>query len=218
MDAARAQLYEQIRGELQAQQQADAQALATVDQALAQQINSALDALHQSPTQFFEPLKRLSVHIAEQLVLGELRLDGSVIDRLVQRCVDDLAANEASAVLVELHPDDVHALHDLRKRAGLAEKNLPQLVVNDALPPGSVRVSAHDALVEDLITHRLAAIARALGLDEDRLRGQSAFSPEGLAAERQRSTAVQDVSARMRTAEPAPAVQAEAVDLEGSDV
>ena len=119
---------------------------------------------------------------------------------------------------MELHPDDVHALHDLRKRAGLAEKNLPQLVVNDALPPGSVRVSAHDALVEDLITHRLAAIARALGLDEDRLRGQSAFSPEGLAAERQRSTAVQDVSARMHTAEPAPAVQAEAVDLEGSDV
>jgi len=218
MDAARAQLYDQIRAEIEAEKQADAQALAAIDQAVVDGLTAALDALHQSPQQFFEPLKRLSVHIAEQLVLGELRLDGSAIDRLVQRCVDDLAANEASSVLVELHPDDMHALHDLRKRAGLAEKNLPQLVVNEALPPGSVRASANDALVEDLITHRLAAIARALGLDEDPLRSQSAFNPERVAAERQRSTAVEDVPVRMSAAAPVRAVPAEAVDLEDSDV
>ncbi|NBX05071.1 MAG: hypothetical protein EBR18_03025 [Betaproteobacteria bacterium] len=218
MDAARAQLYDQIRAEIEAEKQADAQALAAMDQAVVDGLTAALDALHQSPQQFFEPLKRLSVHIAEQLVLGELRLDGSAIDRLVQRCVDDLAANEASSVLVELHPDDLHALHDLRKRAGLVEKNLPQLMVNEALPPGSVRASANDALVEDLITHRLAAIARALGLDEDPLRSQSAFNPERLAAERQRSTAVEDVPVRMGTAAPARAVAAEAMDLEDSDV
>jgi hypothetical protein len=218
MDAARAELYDQIRTEIEGEKQADTQALATMDQAVVDGLNAALEAIHQSPQQFFEPLKRLSVHIAEQLVLGELRLDGSAIDRLVQRCVDDLASNEASAVLVELHPDDVHALHDLRKRAGLVEKHLPQLVVNEALPPGSVRASANDALVEDLITHRLAAIARALGLDEDQLRTLSAFNPERVAAERQRSTAVEDVPVRMSTAAPARVAQAEAMDLEDSDV
>lgn len=216
MEDARAQLYEQIRAELQSEMQASAQAQAQVDQVLVDALEAAVQTMQQDPQQFLEPVKRLALHIAEQLVLGELRLDGAVIDRLAQRCVDDLAANEMSAVMLELHPDDLHALHDLRKRAGLAEKNLPQLMANDALPPGSVRASANDAVVEDLITHRLAAIARTLLMDEDRLRTQSAFNPERLAAERLGSTAVQDVPARMRPT--GPQVHADELDLEDSDV
>jgi flagellar biosynthesis/type III secretory pathway protein FliH len=216
MEEARTQLYEQIRAELQSETQASAQAQTLVDQALVDALQAAAQAMRQDPQQFLEPVKRLALHIAEQLVLGELRLDGAVIDRLAQRCVDDLAANEMSAVVLELHPDDLHALHDLRKRAGLAEKNLPQLMANDALPPGSVRASANDAVVEDLITHRLAAIARTLLMDEDRLRNQSAFSPERLAAERLSSTAVQDVPARMRPT--GPEIHADVLDLEDSDV
>jgi flagellar biosynthesis/type III secretory pathway protein FliH len=216
MEDARAQLYEQIRAELQSEMQASAQAQARVDQALVDALEAAAKTMRQDPQQFVEPVKRLALHIAEQLVLGELRLDGAVIDRLAQRCVDDLAANEMSAVVLELHPDDLHALHDLRKRAGLAEKNLPQLMANDALPPGSVRASANDAVVEDLITHRLATIARTLLMDEDRLRTQSAFNPERLAAERLGSTAVQDVPARMRPT--GPQAPADVLDLEDSDV
>ncbi len=216
MEEARAQLYDQIRAELESETQASAQAQTLVDQALVDALQAAAQAMRQDPQQFVEPVKRLALHIAEQLVLGELRLDGAVIDRLAQRCVDDLAANEMSAVVLELHPDDLHALHDLRKRAGLAEKNLPQLMANDALPPGSVRASANDAVVEDLITHRLAAIARTLLMDEDRLRNQSAFSPERLAAERLSSTAVQDVPARMRPT--GPEIHADVLDLEDSDV
>ena len=216
MEEARAQLYDQIRAELESETQASAQAQTLVDQALVDALQAAAQTMRQDPQQFVEPVKRLALHIAEQLVLGELRLDGAVIDRLAQRCVDDLAANEMSAVVLELHPDDLHALHDLRKRAGLAEKNLPQLMANDALPPGSVRASANDAVVEDLITHRLAAIARTLLMDEDRLRNQSAFSPERLAAERLSSTAVQDVPARMRPT--GPEIHADVLDLEDSDV
>jgi len=216
MEDARAQLYEQIRAELQSEMQASAQAQAQMDQTLVHALEAAAQTMRQDPQQFLEPVKRLALHIAEQLVLGELRLDGAVIDRLAQRCVDDLAANEMSAVVLELHSDDLHALHDLRKRAGLAEKNLPQLMANDALPPGSVRASANDAVVEDLITHRLATIARTLLMDEDRLRAQSAFNPERLAAERLGSTAVQDVPARMRP--NGPEVHADVLDLEDSDV
>jgi flagellar biosynthesis/type III secretory pathway protein FliH len=222
MEDARAQLYEQIRAEIQSEVQASAQAQAQVDQALVDALEAAAQTMHQDPQQFYEPVKRLALHIAEQLVLGELRLDGAVIDRLVQRCVDDLAANELSAVVLELHSDDLHALHDLRKRAGLVEKNLPQLMANDALPPGSVRASANDAVVEDLITHRLATIARTLLMDEDRLRAQSAFSPERLASDRQGSLAVQDVPARMSHAEPevhvTPEVHADVLDMEDGHV
>jgi len=216
MEDARTQLYEQIRAEVQAEMQASAQAQAQIDQTLVHALEAAAQTMRQDPQQFVEPVKRLALHIAEQLVLGELRLDGAVIDRLVQRCVDDLAANELSAVVLELHPDDLHALHDLRKRAGLVEKNLPQLMANDALPPGSVRASANDAVVEDLITHRLSAIARTLLMDEDRLRTQSAFSPERLAADRLGNMAVQDVPARMSHA-PSD-VRADVLDLEDSDV
>ncbi len=218
MDEARAKLYDQIRTELENEQQADTDAQATIDQSVVDALQAALAAMQQDPQQFFEPVKRLALHIAEQLVLGELRLDGSAIDRLVQRCVDDLAANEASMVLVELHPDDLHALHDLRKRAGLVEKNLPQLVVNEGLPPGSVRASANDALVEDLITNRLAAIARVLTMDEERVRTHSAFHPERMAAERSASTAVQDVPVRMGGAAPARATDTEVIGVEDSDV
>ena len=216
MEDASAQLYEQIRTEVRAEKQVSSETQTLVDQALVDALQSAAQTMQQDPQQFFEPVKRLALHIAEQLVLGELRLDGAVIDRLVQRCVDDLAANELSAVVLELHPDDLHALHDLRKRAGLVEKNLPQLMANDALPPGSVRASANDAVVEDLITHRLSAIARTLLMDEDRLRTQSAFSPERLAADRLGSMAVQDVPARMSRA-PSE-VHADVLDLEDSDV
>lgn len=218
MDEARSKLYDQIRAEIEGEQEADSQAQVAIDQSLVEALQAALAAMQQDPQQFFEPVKRLALHIAEQLVLGELRLDGSAIDRLVQRCVDDLAANEASMVLVELHPDDLHALHDLRKRAGLVEKNLPQLVVNEGLPPGSVRASANDALVEDLITNRLAAIARVLTMDEERVRTHSAFHPERMAAERSASTAVQDVPVRMGGAVPARATDTEVIDVEDSDV
>ena len=218
MDEARSKLYDQIRAEIEGEQEADSQAQVAIDQSLVEALQAALAAMQQDPQQFFEPVKRLALHIAEQLVLGELRLDGSAIDRLVQRCVDDLAANEASMVLVELNPDDLHALHDLRKRAGLVEKNLPQLVVNEDLPPGSVRASANDALVEDVVTHRLAAIARVLNMDAERVRAQSAFHPERMAAERSASTAVQDVPVRMGGAAPARATDTEVIDVEDSDV
>jgi len=218
MDEARTQLYDQIRAEIESEKVADSQAQTGIDQALVEALQAALAAMQQDPQQFFAPVKRLALHIAEQLVLGELRLDGSAIERLVQRCVDDLAANDASMVQLELHPGDLHALHDLRKRAGLVEKNLPQLLANEDLPPGSVRASANDALVEDLITNRLAAIARVLNMDTERVRTHSAFHPERLEAERLASTAVQDVPVRMGSAAPARSSPADVLDVEDSDV
>ena len=188
-------------------------------------LEQALHALGQSPERLHEPLKRLALHLAEQLVLGELTQSPQAIERLVRRCVDELASRRAQ-VLVELHPDDLALLQPLLLRqaaedsaaAEASRAGAPpwQLQADASLQPGSVRASANDAVVEDLITHRLAAIARTLLMDEDRLRNQSAFSPERLAAERLSSTAVQDVPARMRPT--GPEIHADVLDLEDSDV
>ena len=56
------------------------------------------------------------------------------------------------------------------------------LQANDNLLPGSVRASASDAVVSDLIEHRLEVMARALVPDSERGLAQSAFQPTRLAS------------------------------------
>jgi flagellar biosynthesis/type III secretory pathway protein FliH len=174
------------------------------DHALVNALADALALLQQSPQSFFEPLKRLALHLAEQLVLAELALDGGAIERLVQRCVDELAQHDESLVLVELNPADLAMLQELRERSGLAEGSALRLQPNDKLLPGSVRASANDALVEDLIGERLVALARGLAVDEPRWRTSTAFSPERIASDRLPGTGVEDARPRMAPSAAAP--------------
>ena len=152
----------EARAQLQSQATSEAQAALGQDHALVEKLQAALADLQQSPQSFFEPLKRLSLHLAEQLVLAELQLDGSAIERLVQRCVDDLGQHDESMVTVSLHPSDVERLHSMRERTGLNEGSSLRLQADETLLPGSVRASAHDAIVEDLIAERLSTLARGL--------------------------------------------------------
>lgn len=162
----------QLRSELEAQIRAELEA----DHALVQALQNAVTDLHQDPLTFFEPLKRLALHLAEQLVLGELHLNAAAIDRLVQRCVDVLATPPAAMIQVELNPLDVAQLESLRKRSGVTVDSSFRLVANPSLPIGSVRASANDAVVEDLIKHRLANFAHDLGLDLAEWQSDSAFA------------------------------------------
>ena len=190
------------RAQLQAQATSEAQAALGQDHALLEKLQAALSDLQQSPQSFFEPLKRLSLHLAEQLVLAELQLDGSAIERLVQRCVDDLGQHDESMVTVHLHPSDVERLHSMRERTGLNEGSSLRLQADETLLPGSVRASAHDAIVEDLIAERLSTLARGLQIDAPRWSAQTAFSPERIAADRLPSSRVEDAQPRMAAAAP----------------
>jgi hypothetical protein len=209
LEDARAQGHAQGVAETREAMQAEmAQALQEAlgeDGALLDKLRSALDDLQQSPNTFFEPLKRLALHLAEQLVLAELQIDGSAIERLVQRCVDELAQHDESMVLIELHPDDVTRLQSMRERTGLNEGSALRVQANDSLAPASVRASANDAVVEDLIGDRLSALARGLHIDEKRFAAQSAFSPNRLATDRLPSSGVEDVRPRMSASEAASA-------------
>ncbi|MEY4363609.1 MAG: hypothetical protein RLZZ24_961, partial [Pseudomonadota bacterium] len=125
-------------------------------------VTQQLHALLQSPQQFFEPLKRLAVHVAEQVVLGELQTSSQTIERVIARCLDELNHPVQGMVVIELHPQD---------KARLLE-TAPELVrgmridANETMTPGSVRLFANDAIVEDLVTQRLHALVQGLHLDD----------------------------------------------------
>ena len=136
----------------------EVQAQRTVLAAVAQDLH----ALLQHPREFFEPLKRLAMHVAEQITLTQWQSSTQTLEALIRRCLDTLDHANQGAVVVELHPLD---LGRLQQAAPESIRGM-RLEANDALRMGSVRLYANDAMVEDLIEHRLSAIVRGLHIDE----------------------------------------------------
>ncbi len=116
-----------------------------------------LRALKEDGGRFFEPLRRLALAIAEQLVRGELQVSGEAIAQIVRQSLSALDASSPD-VVVELHPDDARALSAMKPGFLDGLKLQPER----SLHRGSVRVRLDDTVVEDLIEHRLEAIAQRL--------------------------------------------------------
>ena len=181
------------------------------------ELDAAVRRMMDTPDKLYEPLKRLALHLAEQLVLAELTVSPQAIERLVRRCVDELAAQRQAPITVELNPADLAVLQALptattgqtpANAEGAADKPAaPQwpwhLQASDDLLPGSVRASASDAVVSDLIENRLEVLARGLLLDSSRGMAQSAFQPSRMAARMAHDREVVDAQPRMTPA-PAP--------------
>ena len=123
--------------------------------------STELGALIADPKKFFEPLKRLALHIAEQVVVGELQTSSKAIERLVQRCLDELDHPVHGAVVLELNPADKARLQE---HSADFIKGMRLEAVHD-MQPGSVRVFANDTVIEDLVSHRLESLAHALLVD-----------------------------------------------------
>ena len=128
-----------------------------------------LHALIDDPKKFFEPLKRLALHVAEQVVLGELETSTIAIERLVQRCLDELDHPVHGAVVLELNPADKERL---QAQGSEMIKGMRLEAIAD-MKPGSVRVFANDTVVQDLVEHRLASLAQGLQVDEAAWRDKS---------------------------------------------
>lgn len=140
--------------ELQAERQREGELL--------RHLGIELRSLGQDPERFFEPLRRLALHLAEQLVRGELQISGKAIERLVQQCLQQIE-HPQSAVEVQLHPEDLERLQAL----GPAAIEGLQLQADANLRPGSVRVRVQDTVVQDLIEHRLEPLVRRLLAEPD---------------------------------------------------
>jgi hypothetical protein len=75
-----------------------------------------------------------------------------------------------------------------------------RLVADTHLLPGSVRVRADDAVVTDLVEHRLESLAQSLLSAPKTWQAQSAFQPERLNTRRGQASAVEDALPRESTA------------------
>jgi flagellar biosynthesis/type III secretory pathway protein FliH len=165
----------QEKGLVQGKEEGEAKARTElVDEMAAQRvvfenISNELGALMADPKKFFEPLKRLALHIAEQVVVGELQTSSKGMERLVQRCLDELDHPVHGAVVLELNPEDKARLqeHGGDFIKGMRLEAVPELQI------GSVRVFANDTVVEDLVEHRLEGLAKALLVDVDAWREKS---------------------------------------------
>jgi seryl-tRNA synthetase len=70
------------------------------------------------------------------------------------------------------------------------------MVSDSHLLPGSVRVRADDAVVSDLIEHRLEGLATVLLQNTKPWQAQTAFQPERLSARRGKAETVEDALPR----------------------
>jgi flagellar biosynthesis/type III secretory pathway protein FliH len=128
----------------------------TQERELLRRIGTALEDFSSDPHARFEPLKRLALHVAQELVRCELSLSPHAIDHLVRACVAALDAPGSTAV-VSLSPADYQMMaSDPARSTGLT------LECDERLSQGSVQVRADDARVLDFIEHRLESLAGAL--------------------------------------------------------
>lgn len=160
-EAALAQLHDEAfeKGVLQGQAhvRAEYEAERSKERELIRHLGIELRSISQDPQRFFEPLKRLSLHLAEQLVRAELQLSGQAIHHLVQACIQQLD-HPVEPVNVSVNPED---LQRLKAMGDLATQHM-QLEADAQLRPGSVRVRVQDSVVQDLIENRLEPLARRL--------------------------------------------------------
>ena len=124
------------------------------------------------PQEFFLPMERLAIHIAEQLVRGELSLSGEAIRRLVENVLCEVD-HHGDRVTVRLHPEDLESFSLLDGDLS----NVVQIVRDSSLSRGSVKLEMSGGTIDDLIEDRLEAIARSLlGSNADGYLNRSAGS------------------------------------------
>ena len=162
---------------------------------LLKEVTDKLQALSDNPQALFEPLKRLALHISEHMVLAELNLSGQAIERLVQRCLDEIDLHGQSQVQIELNPQDKSRLQEM---AGDVMGQM-QIQAVSTLQPGSVRVLVNDTQIEDLVQNRMQTLANSLLTQPEAWREQSVFFRQPLA---QREGQAQDVPERVAYQEP----------------
>ena len=149
--------YQRGLQEGQAQLHAELDAERAKERELIRHLGIELRSISQDPQRFFEPLKRLSLHLAEQLVRAELQISGQAISGLIQSCIQQLD-HPAQPIKVSLNPQDLKRLQAM----GEAVTAHLELEADLLLRPGSVRVRVQDSVVQDLIEHRLEPLARRL--------------------------------------------------------
>ncbi len=174
IEAARAEAYEQglragreqglTEGEARGMEKGREQLASELQAEIAareQSFNELVEGLRRSasdPQRLFLPMKRLALHLAQQLVRGELSISGEAIDRLIEQCLLEVDRNASKDVVLSLNPEDLERW----KHEGSLALDAVQVRADPVLSSGSVRLSVGESVVEDLIEHRLQSLATRL--------------------------------------------------------
>lgn len=127
------------------------------DSELIRNLGIELRSLQQDPERFFEPMRKLALHLAETLVRNELQTSPQAIQALIEACLGQLDTH-GEPVTVSLNPADLRLIQSMGDSVN-AQLNL---VEDPDLRSGSVRAQFQDSVVQDLIDHRLEVLARKL--------------------------------------------------------
>lgn len=144
------------RGEEQGTQDSEAK-WAQARQAFTE-LTQSIRTAQNDMTEFYAPLKKLALHLAEQLVRGELTLSSAAIERLTKEALQDVEQQGEGPIIIRLHP------LDMEKFSAQLDGELDGLDLrgDPDLSQGSVKVSIDDSAIEDLIEHRLAHLSEKL--------------------------------------------------------
>ncbi|MEC8693852.1 MAG: FliH/SctL family protein, partial [Pseudomonadota bacterium] len=143
----------------QIREQTKADAEAKVDKTIQQyrELTQKIRTASTRVSEFFEPVSRLSVHIAEQLVRGELTVGPVAITRLVQGCLDAIEERASKKEpILKMHPADL----DMFLKGFDGEPTGVTLVADDRLARGDVSLQMDHSIIDDLLSHRLEEIAQ----------------------------------------------------------
>jgi len=189
----------------------------TVDtkyEALRQELQNFITSLevYQSDVQsFYDPLKKLAIHIAEQIVRGELTLSSTAIEHLVQKALGDIEHQGIDNIVVTLNPKDADAFIK-------SLNDGPEVRADPELSRGSVKVTMGDAAIEDLIEHRIKGIADSIfQLDTENYSGNRGLDSNKDVQISDDQTELQDTVLRDEQSETTPLDVEERSDL-GEDI
>ncbi len=199
LDALREEAYQKGLLDGQAQVRSEYDAERSKERELVRHLGIELRSISQDPQRFFEPLKRLSLHLAEQLVRAELQLSGQAVHNLIQECIQQLD-HVVEPVTVSVNPEDLQRLRAM----GESVTQHMQLEADAQLRPGSVRVRVQDSVVQDLIENRLEPLARRL-----------LAQPE---AWMQQSSLVKDRAEALSADTPSREWSRQVIDVEDTDI
>jgi len=118
-------------------------------------LTDSLRSAQSDKNDFYQPLKKLALHLAEQLVRGELTLSTAAIERLVDEAIKDIEQQGEGPIVVSLSPDD----HQRFTAHLSSDLDQVELRIDASLQQGSVKISMDDSAIEDLMENRLASMA-----------------------------------------------------------
>lgn len=108
----------------------------------------------------YEPLKKLSLKLAELLVQGELTASSGYVDRLIGMALDAMDTSPDTAIELVINPEDHPLLGETIHRF-----NQIKWTHDIHLARGSVRAISNDIVVENLFVDRLHDLQKQLGLE-----------------------------------------------------